>query len=88
MLTENNGLTYVTLDVSEASTLDFNQIQQTSMETLRLSINDQRTIVKWITSEGVPSCIESLTTKGPYLTHDEALALMATSEWSDPNPII
>jgi hypothetical protein len=88
MLTENNGLTYVTLDVSEASILDFNQIEQTSIETLRLSINGQRTIVKWITSGGVPSCIENLTTKGPYLTHDEPLALMATTDWTNPNPII
>jgi hypothetical protein len=86
-LQESNGLTYVTLDVSEVSILDFNQIEQTSIETLRLSINGQRTIVKWITNGGVPSCIESLTTKGPYLTHDEALILMATTEWSNPNPI-
>jgi len=86
MVTESNGLTYVTLDVSEIPMLDFSQIEQTSIETLRLSVNGQKTIVKWVTSGGVPSCIESLTTKGPYLTHDEALALIATTEWTDPNP--
>ena len=84
---ENNGLTYVTISVTEISQLDFSQIEQTSAETLRKSIDETQTIVKWITDAGVPSCISSLTTKGPYMTHDEALELMATTAWTDPNPI-
>jgi hypothetical protein len=84
---ESNVLTYVTLSVTEISQLDFSQIEQTSVETLRRSIDDTQTIVKWITDTGVPSCILSLTTKGPYMTHDEALELMATTAWTDPNPI-
>ena len=86
-LNESNGLTYVILSVTEISQLDFSQIEQTSVETLRRSIDDTQTIVKWVTSAGVPSCISSLTTKGPYMTHDEALTLMATTAWTDPNPI-
>ena len=84
---ESNGLTYVILSVTEISQLDFSQIEQTSEETLRKSIDETQTIVKWITDAGVPSCISSLTTKGPYMTHDEALELMATTAWTDPNPI-
>jgi hypothetical protein len=84
---ENNGLTYVTLSVTEIPQLDFSQIEQTSAETLRKSIDETQTIVKWITDAGVPSCISSLTTKGPYMTHDEALELMSTTAWTDPNPI-
>jgi hypothetical protein len=87
MITENNGLTYVTLSASEVNQLDFNQILQTSIETLRYSIDGLQTIVKWDTVDGVPSCVNSLTTKGPYMTHDEALELMATTAWTDPNPI-
>jgi len=87
MITENNGLTYVTLSASEVNQLDFNQILQTSVETLRYSIDGFQTIVKWDTVDGVPSCVNSLTTKGPYMTHDEALELMATTAWTDPNPI-
>lgn len=84
---ENNGLTYVTLSVTEISQLDFSQIEQTSAETLRKSIDETQTIVKWITDAGVPSCISSLTTKGPYMTHDEALELMSTTAWTDPTPM-
>jgi hypothetical protein len=84
---ENNGLTYVTLSVTEISQLDFSQIEQTSAETLRKSIDETQTIVKWITDAGVPSCISSLTTKSPYMTHDEALTLMETPAWTDPTPL-
>ena len=84
---ENNGLTYVTLSVTEIPQLDFSQIEQTSAETLRKSIDETQTIVKWITDAGVPSCVSSLTTKGPYMTHDEALALMETPAWTDPTPL-
>lgn len=84
---ESNGFTYVTLNVNEIPQLDFSQIEQTSAETLRKSIDETQTIVKWITDAGVPSCISSLTTKGPYMTHDEALELMATTAWTDPTPM-
>jgi len=52
---ENNGLTYVTLSVTEISQLDFSQIQQTSEETLRISIDGTETIVKWVSGPTVPS---------------------------------
>ena len=87
-LEETNGLTYVTLDVSEASELDFNQILQTSFDTLRISVDGTRTIVKWITANGVPSSVAALTTKGPYLTHDEALTLMSTEAWAIAMPTV
>ncbi len=87
-LEETNGLTYVTLDVSEASELDFNQILQTSIDTLRISVDGTETIVKWITANGVPSSVEALATKGPYMTHDEALELMSTEAWTNDMPMV
>jgi hypothetical protein len=87
-LEETNGLTYVTLDLSEAPSLDFNQIEQTSIDTLRISVDGTKTIVKWITSTGVPSSVAALTTKGPYMTHDEALALMSTEVWTIDTPLV
>ena len=87
-LEETNGLTYVTLDVSETPSLDFNQIEQTSIDTLRISVDGTKTIVKWITANGVPSSVAALTTKGPYMTHDEALALMSTEAWTIDTPLV
>ena len=87
-LTEDNGLTYVTLDVSEVDELDFSQIEQTSIDTLRISADGTETVVKWITANGVPSSVAALTTKGPYMTHDEALALMSTEAWTIDMPMV
>jgi len=87
-LEETNGLTYVTLDFSEASELDYEQILQTSIDTLRVSVDGTETIVKWITATGVPSSVAALTTKGSYLTHDEALILMSTEAWTTDIPVV
>lgn len=86
-LEETTDLTYVTLDFSEASELDYEQILQTSIDTLRVSVDGTRTIVKWITNYGVPSSVEALTSKGPYLTHAEALELMSTEAWEPDSPL-
>lgn len=85
---ENNGFTYVTLSVTEISKLDFSQIEQTSIETLRRNIANTQTIIKWNNSAGTPSCVNSLTTKSPDMTHDEALTLMSTTAWTDPTPMV
>lgn len=87
-LEESNGLTYVTLELSEASSLDFAQIEQTSIDTLRISVAGTETIIKWITANGVPSSVEALTTKGPYMTYDEALELMSTEAWTIDIPVV
>ena len=67
-------------DVSELSKIDFSQVLETSAETVRRSVNGTKTFVKWESS--VPACVESLITKGDYLTYEEILAIMSTEEWS------
>lgn len=80
-----NSLTYVIFDAVELPSIDFSQVLQTSIDTCRLSLDGLKTIVKWYGA--VPSSVAALTTKGPYLTHDEALVIMATPEWSSPIPV-
>jgi hypothetical protein len=71
-------------NVSELSQIDFTQVLETSSETVRKSIDETKTFVKWNGSE-MPSSVQSLTTKqGPY-TYDEMLTILATEEWSDLN---
>lgn len=86
MSDENNGITYVIFDVTELPLIDFNQVLQTSAETCRKSVDGTQTLVKWYTNNGVPSCVESLTTKGLYMTHSEILQVMSTPEWTPPYP--
>lgn len=74
--------TYMIFNVSELEQIDFNQVKETSIDTVRKSVDGTKTFVKW---EGeTPQCVMDLTTKeGPY-TYEEILTILATSEWSAP----
>jgi hypothetical protein len=79
-------ITYIIIDMTEVSLVDFSQVLQTSEETLRLSVDEYQTVLKWEGDE--PSFVANLSSyDGPY-THSEILAIMATPEWTDPNPPI
>lgn len=77
---------YVIFNVSELDKIDFTQVHETSVDTVRKSVDETLTFVKW---EGdTPSCVETLTTKGEILTHDEILTILNTPEWTNPDPTI
>ena len=77
---------YMIFDVSEIPQIDFNQVLETSADTLRKSVDGTKTFVKWEGSE--PSSVAALTTKdGPY-THSEILEILSGPEWTNPNPMI
>ena len=76
---------YVIFNVSELNKIDFSQVFETSVETVRKSVDETLTFVKYDTEE-IPSSVASLDTKqGPY-SHTEILEILATPEWTDPNP--
>ena len=76
---------YMIFNVSELPQIDFSQVLETSAETVRKSVDETKTFVKWDGEE--PACVTSLTTKeGPY-THTEMLNILSGPEWTDPNPI-
>ena len=75
---------YVIFASSEINTIDFTQVLETSAETLRKSVDETKTFVKYEGAE-IPSSVASLTTKeGPY-SHKEILAILATEEWTNPD---
>lgn len=77
-------ISYLIFDVSELSLVNFNEVLETSEETLRYSVDKTKTFVKWNT-DNTPSFCENMITKiGPY-TYAEFFTIMATSEWTDPN---
>ena len=74
-------------NVSELPNIDFTQVLETSIDTVRKSVDQTKTFVKWDGIE-IPSSVAALTTKeGPY-TYDEILVILATPEWTDPDPIL
>ncbi len=79
-----SNLTYNTIAVADLNSIDFTQVEQTSVETIRKSIDETQFIIKWETQ---PSFIADGTVVplGTY-THEQCLELMATSFWSIPDP--
>jgi hypothetical protein len=77
--------TYITFNISEIDKIDFDQVFETSVETLRYSVDKTQTLVKW--DGEVPNCILSLITKSAYMTEDEILALLSTPIWTSNEPI-
>lgn len=76
---------YMIFNVSELNSIDFSQVLETSVDTVRKSNSQTKTFVKW---EGeIPSSVQSLTTKeGPY-THEEILQILETPEWVPTQPV-
>lgn len=72
---------YMIFNVSELPLIDFTQVLETSADTVRKSVDQTKTFVKW-DSENIPNCVQSLTTKeGPY-SYSEILTIMSTPEWT------
>ena len=72
---------FMIFNVSELGTIDFNEVLETSQDTVRKSVDETKTFVKW-EGNNTPTSVDSLTTKeGPY-TYNEILTILATPEWS------
>jgi hypothetical protein len=77
---------FMIFNVSELDNIDFNEVLETSKDTVRKSIDGTKTFVKW---EGnIPSSVQSLTTKeGPY-TYNQILTILEGLEWVSNEPMI
>ena len=83
-VTDYESREFMIFSVTELNQIDFTQVCETSEETVRKSVDGTKTFVKW--DGATPECVASLTTKeGPY-TYEEILVILATPEWTDPNP--
>ena len=75
---------FVIFNVTELPLIDFNQVYETSIDTVRKSVDETKTFVKYDLPE--PSSVEALTTKSQEYTYDEILVILSTPEWTDPEP--
>jgi hypothetical protein len=72
---------FMIFNVSELELIDFSQVLETSIDTVRKSIDGTKTFVKW-DGEIIPSSVDSLTTKeGPY-TYTEIIDILNGPEWT------
>ena len=81
-----NTRTYAIIELTDVDKIDFAQIGETSVFTIRKSLDDTQFVIKW--EEGyVPTFITdgSVVPVETY-THAEILILMATPAWTEPVP--
>jgi len=73
---------YVIIDSDEVSSVDFSQVEETSADTMRYSVDNSQTFVKF-DSDSTPSFLDGKT----QYTHSEILNVLATDEWTPDEPI-
>lgn len=74
---------YMIFNVSEVDKVNFDYVLQIDKESLIISVDGTKTLVKW-EGETVPAFFNDFTTKeGPY-TYDEIWAITRTPEWTIP----
>ena len=76
--------TFLIIPVGELNKVDFSQVLETSPDTVRRSVDGTKTFIKW---EGVePTFLGDIVgSEGPY-SYEEIISILATPEWTDPNP--
>jgi hypothetical protein len=73
--------TYAIINIADLVNIDFSQVGETDETTIRKSLDETQFVLKWNTE---PTFITDGTVVPlQTLTHDEALTLMATAEWSE-----
>ena len=72
---------FMIFNVSELELIDFSQVLETSIDTVRKSIDGTKTFVKW-DGDTIPSSVDLLTAKeGPY-TYTEIIDILNGPEWT------
>ena len=74
---------YLIIQASDVSSVDFAAVCETSAETMRYSVDNTKTFIKWDGDQ--PAFVAGLSnTEGPY-TNAEIRTILATDAWTDPD---
>tara|TARA_B100000497_G_C7623132_1_gene374410 strand:- start:58 stop:300 length:243 start_codon:yes stop_codon:yes gene_type:complete len=76
---------YAVIELTETDKVIFSQVNQSSAQTMRRNLANTQGLLSWSVT---PSFITngSLPIVGEIMNHEQALELMASSEWSQPMP--
>ncbi len=77
--------TYAIISITDLANIDFSQVGETDENTIRKSLDETEFVIKY---NSEPTFIADGTVVPlQTLTHEQALVLMATAEWSEPLPV-
>lgn len=78
---------FMIFNVSELPLINFSQVLETSINTVRKNVDGTKAFVKW-NSDIIPECVEKLITKEGSYTYEEMLIILSTPEWTNNKQII
>ena len=77
--------TYAIISITDLANIDFSQVGETDENTIRKSLDETEFVIKY---NSEPTFIADGTVVPlQTLTHEQALTLMASAEWSEPIPV-
>lgn len=72
---------YLIMSTSELPLVHFDDVLETSTNTLRYSLDGTKTIIKW--QDDTPNFVQKLTNiEGPYMI-EEILPILAGTDWTE-----
>ena len=78
---------YAIINIADLGLINFTEIDETDATTIRKSIDELLFVIKWF-NEHEPSFITNgSVVPTQILTHEQAIELMSTIEWSEPIPV-
>ena len=81
-----NNKSYIVIELSDTNLVLFSQVDQQSAQSMRRNLANTQGLLSYRVT---PSFVtdDSLPIVGEVMNQTEALALMATAAWSEPDPI-
>jgi len=79
-----NTKTYAIISFSDLELIDFSQIDETSKNTIRISLDNSQFVIKWQEGYEPTFITDGSVIPLQVLTHAECLELMSTDKWSEP----
>ena len=73
--------TYVILDAADVPSIDFSEVHETSEDTLRWSVDESQTFVKFPKDSATPSFLDGKT----QYTYAEIMPILRGEDWTSPN---
>jgi hypothetical protein len=77
---------FIIFNVSELPNINFAEVKETSVETLRKSIDGQKTFIEWIGN--TPTFVSSLNTIQGTYSYSEMLQILDGIEWKPINNFV
>jgi len=75
---------YAIIQIEAANAVDYSQVGETSIDTIRMNIALSEFVLKWEHEHEPTFITDGTIVPLQVLTHEEALALMQTAAWQEP----